>query len=273
MQDENAYIEIVKASVHNLKDISLRIPRNQLIVVTGLSGSGKSSLAFDTIFAEAQRRYVDTLSAYAKQFIGVLERPKIERISGLSPTIAIEQKSTNRNPRSTVGTITEISDFLRLLYARVGVPHCPVCGKEISQQTLDQIVDRILKLDEGTRFMVLSPVVKAQKGMHEKVFADARRSGFARVRVDGNMYDLSEKIELDKNIDCIICWELTRIARRADVIYNIRDFLLSKKIRWIVVKPSFTELIDNSGSTTPMMTLSSKVTSWVCTSTLTTPIT
>ncbi len=201
-------ITIKGAKVNNLKNIDLEIPRDKLVVLTGLSGSGKSSLAFDTLYAEGHRRFVESLSSYARMFIGQMDKPEVDLIEGLSPAISIDQKTTSKNPRSTVGTVTEIYDYLRLLYARVGTPHCPVCGKEIEQQSLDQIVDRILSLGEGTRFMVLAPIVKAQKGMHEKVFADARKSGFARVRVDGNLYDLSETIELDKNtrhtIDIIV---------------------------------------------------------------------
>ena len=193
-------IIIKGARVNNLKNISLSIPRDKLVVLTGLSGSGKSSLAFDTLYAEGHRRFVESLSSYARMFIGQMDKPEVDLIEGLSPSISIDQKTTSKNPRSTVGTVTEIYDYLRLLYARVGTPHCPVCGKVIEQQSLDQIVDRILKLPEGERFMVLAPIVKAQKGTHEKVFADARKSGFARVRVDGNMYDLTEKIELDKNL-------------------------------------------------------------------------
>ena len=207
-------IYIKGARVHNLKDIELDIPHEKLIVVTGLSGSGKSTLAFDTIFAEGQRRYVESLSAYARQFLGRISKPDVDLISGIAPAIAIEQKVSSRNPRSTVGTVTEIYDYLRLLYARVGVPHCPVCGKEIKQQSLDQIVDRILALPEGTRFMVLAPIVRAQKGMHEKVFADARKSGYARVRVDGNMYDLTEEITLDKNQKHTIDIVLDRLVLR-----------------------------------------------------------
>ena len=192
---------IVKgARVNNLKSIDVVIPRDKLVVLTGLSGSGKSSLAFDTLYAEGHRRFVESLSSYARMFIGQMDKPKVDLIEGLSPAISIDQKTTSKNPRSTVGTVTEIYDYLRLLYARVGIPHCPVCGKEIKQQSLDQIVDKILTLPEGTRFMVLAPVVRAKKGMHEKVFADARKSGFTRVRVDGSLYDLTENIELDKNI-------------------------------------------------------------------------
>ena len=185
--------------VHNLKNIDVEIPRDKLVVLTGLSGSGKSSLAFDTIYAEGHRRFVESLSSYARMFLGQLDKPDIDSIEGLSPAISIDQKTTSKNPRSTVGTVTEIYDYLRLLYARLGIPHCPVCGKEIRQQTTDQIIDRIMTFPEGERFMILAPVVRAQKGMHEKVFADARKRGYVRVRVDGNMYDLSEEIPLDKN--------------------------------------------------------------------------
>ena len=201
-------IIIKGARVHNLKNVSLEIPRDKLVVLTGLSGSGKSSLAFDTLYAEGHRRFVESLSSYARMFLGQMDKPEVDLIEGLSPSISIDQKTTSKNPRSTVGTVTEIYDYLRLLYARVGVPHCPVCNKEIKQQTHDQIVDKILSLEEGTRFMVLAPVVRAQKGMHEKVFLDAKKSGFARVRVDGILYELSEEITLDKNqkhtIDIIV---------------------------------------------------------------------
>ena len=216
-------IVIKGAKVNNLKDISVTIPRDKLVVLTGLSGSGKSSLAFDTLYAEGHRRFVESLSSYARMFIGQMDKPEVDLIEGLSPAISIDQKTTSKNPRSTVGTVTEIYDYLRLLYARVGVPHCPVCGKEIKQQSLDQIVDRILALPEGTRFMVLSPVVRAQKGMHEKVFADARKGGFARVRVDGNMYDLSEQIDLDKNIKHDIDIVLDRLVMRGDIRSRLSD--------------------------------------------------
>ena len=186
--------------VHNLKNVDVDIPRDKLVVLTGLSGSGKSSLAFDTLYAEGHRRFVESLSSYARMFLGQLDKPDLDSVEGLSPAIAIDQKTTSKNPRSTVGTVTEIYDYLRLLYARIGVPHCPVCGKEIRQQTTDGIIDRIMALPEGERFMVLAPVVRAQKGMHEKVLADAKKSGYVRVRVDGNMYELTEDIELDKNI-------------------------------------------------------------------------
>ncbi len=192
-------IKIRGARENNLKNIDLTIPRDKLVVFTGLSGSGKSSLAFDTIFAEGQRRYVESLSSYARQFLGQMDKPDVDSIDGLSPAISIDQKTTSKNPRSTVGTVTEIYDYLRLLWARVGIPHCPKCGRQISRQTVDQIVDRIEALGEGTRFLVLSPVIRGKKGEHLKVFEDARRSGFVRVRVDGNLYDLNETISLDKN--------------------------------------------------------------------------
>ena len=192
-------IVIKGASEHNLKNIDVEIPRDKLIVFTGLSGSGKSSLAFDTIYAEGQRRYVESLSSYARQFLGQMEKPNVDSIEGLSPAISIDQKTTSKNPRSTVGTVTEIYDYLRLLYARVGIPHCPVCGKEISQQTTDQIVETVMKLDEGSRIQILSPIVKGRKGEHVKELENARKSGYSRVRIDGNIYDLSEEIKLEKN--------------------------------------------------------------------------
>ena len=216
-------IVIKGAKVNNLKNIDLTIPRDKLVVLTGLSGSGKTSLAFDTLYAEGHRRFVESLSSYARMFLGQMDKPNVDLIEGLSPAISIDQKTTSKNPRSTVGTVTEIYDYLRLLYARVGVPHCPVCGKEIKQQSLDQIVDRIMSLDEGTRFMVLAPVVNAQKGMHEKVLLDARKSGFARVRVDGSMYDLSEEIRLDKNLKHSIDIIVDRLALRADIRSRLSD--------------------------------------------------
>ena len=191
---------IVKgANEHNLKNVDVTIPRDKLVVITGLSGSGKSSLAFDTIYAEGQRRYMESLSSYARMFIGQMEKPDVQSIEGLSPSISIDQKTTSKNPRSTVGTVTEIYDYLRLLYARIGVPHCPVCGKKIEQQTIDQIVDKVMEIGEGKKFQVLAPVVRGKKGMHQKVFESARKSGFSRVRIDGNIYDLSEEITLEKN--------------------------------------------------------------------------
>ncbi len=196
---ERQFIKIRGANEHNLKNLSVDIPRNQLVVLTGLSGSGKSSLAFDTIYAEGQRRYMESLSSYARQFLGQMEKPDVESIEGLSPAISIDQKSTNRNPRSTVGTVTEIYDYLRLLYARIGVPHCPKCGREIRKQTVDQMVDQVMALPESTRIQVLAPVVRGRKGEHAKVLEGARKSGFVRVRVDGNLFELSEQIPIEKN--------------------------------------------------------------------------
>ena len=193
------FIKIRGAAENNLKHIDVDIPRNELVVLTGLSGSGKSSLAFDTIYAEGQRRYIESLSSYARQFLGQMEKPDVESIEGLPPAISIDQKSTNRNPRSTVGTVTEIYDYFRLLYARVGIPHCPKCGREISRQTVDQMVDKIMALPERTRIQILAPVVRGRKGRHEKVLESARKSGYVRVIVDGNQYELSEEITLDKN--------------------------------------------------------------------------
>jgi len=216
-------IIIKGARVNNLKSIDVTIPRDKLVVLTGLSGSGKSSLAFDTLYAEGHRRFVESLSSYARMFLGQMDKPDVDLIEGLSPSISIDQKTTSKNPRSTVGTVTEIYDYLRLLYARIGIPHCPVCGRVIEQQSLDQIVSRILNLPEGTRFMVLAPVVKAQKGMHEKVFSDAQRSGFARVRVDGNMYDLTEKISLDKNIKHTIDIIVDRLVIKDDIRSRLSD--------------------------------------------------
>ena len=198
--DNRQYIRIRGANEHNLKNISLDIPRNELVVLTGLSGSGKSSLAFDTIYAEGQRRYMESLSSYARQFLGQMEKPDVESIEGLPPAISIDQKSTNRNPRSTVGTVTEIYDYFRLLYARIGIPHCPKCGKEIKKQTVDQMVDHIMALPERTKLQLLAPVVRGRKGTHAKLLDQAKRSGYVRVQIDGNLYELSEEIKLDKNI-------------------------------------------------------------------------
>ncbi|MCI8682053.1 MAG: excinuclease ABC subunit UvrA [Lachnospiraceae bacterium] len=197
---EKQYIKIRGANEHNLKNLDVDIPRNEFVVLTGLSGSGKSSLAFDTIYAEGQRRYMESLSSYARQFLGQMEKPDVEKIEGLSPAISIDQKSTNRNPRSTVGTVTEIYDYFRLLYARIGIPHCPVCGKEIKKQSVDQMVDQILSMEEGTKIQLLAPVVRGRKGTHQKLFEQAKRSGYVRVQVDGNIYDLTEEIPMDKNI-------------------------------------------------------------------------
>ena len=196
----NRYIRIRGANEHNLKNVDLDIPRDKLVVLTGLSGSGKSSLAFDTIYAEGQRRYMESLSSYARQFLGQMEKPDVESIEGLSPAISIDQKSTNRNPRSTVGTVTEIYDYFRLLYARIGIPHCPKCGREIRRQTVDQMVDQIMALPERTKIQLLAPVVRGRKGRHEKLLDRAKKSGYVRVRIDGNLYELSEEIKLDKNI-------------------------------------------------------------------------
>ena len=198
--DARQYIKIRGANENNLKNIDVDIPRNELVVLTGLSGSGKSSLAFDTIYAEGQRRYMESLSSYARQFLGQMEKPDVESIEGLSPAISIDQKSTNHNPRSTVGTVTEIYDYFRLLYARVGIPHCPKCGREIAKQSVDQMVDQIMALPERTKIQLLAPVVRGRKGTHAKLFERAKKSGYVRVRVDGNMYELSEEIELDKNV-------------------------------------------------------------------------
>ena len=201
MSDKNKKcIRIRGANEHNLKNISLDIPRDELVVLTGLSGSGKSSLAFDTIYAEGQRRYMESLSSYARMFLGQMEKPDVESIEGLSPAISIDQKSTNRNPRSTVGTVTEIYDYFRLLYARIGIPHCPKCGKEIKKQTVDQMVDQIMEMEQGTRIQLLAPVVRGRKGTHVKLLERAKKSGYVRVRIDGSMYELSEDIQLDKNL-------------------------------------------------------------------------
>ena len=194
------YIKVRGANEHNLKNVNVDIPRNELVVLTGMSGSGKSSLAFDTIYAEGQRRYMESLSSYARMFLGQMEKPNVERIDGLSPAISIDQKSTNRNPRSTVGTVTEIYDYFRLLYARIGIPHCPKCGREIARQSVDQMVDQIMVMDEGTKIQLLAPVVRGRKGEHEKVLDRAKRSGYVRVRIDGNLYELTEEIKLEKNI-------------------------------------------------------------------------
>ena len=198
--EEIKYITIQGAREHNLKNVDLRLPRNKFIVFTGLSGSGKSSLAFDTIYAEGQRRYVESLSSYARMFLGQADKPDVDKIEGLSPAISIDQKSTNRNPRSTVGTVTEIYDYLRLLYARIGIPHCPKCGKVIERQTVDQMVDSIMTLPERTKFSILAPVVRGRKGEHEKVIQQARKSGYVRIVVDGNLFNLDEEISLEKSI-------------------------------------------------------------------------
>ena len=192
-------ITVKGAREHNLKNINVEIPRDSLVVMTGLSGSGKSSLAFDTLYAEGQRRYVESLSSYARMFLGQMDKPDVDGIDGLSPAISIDQKTTSKNPRSTVGTVTEIYDYLRLMYARIGIPHCPICGREIKQQTVDQIADKILELPQGTKIQVMAPVVRSKKGEHQKEFDAAAKSGFVRVRVDGIIYDLSEEIKPEKN--------------------------------------------------------------------------
>ncbi len=217
------YIKIRGACEHNLKNIDVDIPRNELVVLTGMSGSGKSSLAFDTIYAEGQRRYMESLSSYARQFLGQMEKPNVERIDGLSPAISIDQKSTNRNPRSTVGTVTEIYDYFRLLYARIGIPHCPKCGREITKQTVDQMVDQIMELPEGTRLQLLAPVVRGRKGEHAKVLDRARKSGYVRVRVDGSLYELTEEISLDKNIKHNIDIIVDRLVVKGGIERRLAD--------------------------------------------------
>ena len=218
-------IVIKGAKEHNLKNIDLEIPRDKLVVFTGLSGSGKSSLAFDTIYADGQRRYMESLSSYARMFLGQMEKPNVDYIEGLSPAISIDQKTTSKNPRSTVGTVTEIYDYLRLLYARIGIPHCPICGKVIEQQTVDQMVDQVLALPEGTRIQVLAPVVRQRKGEHAKEFEAARRSGYVRVRVDGNLYDLTEEIKLEKNKKHTIEIVVDRLVVREDIRHRLADSL------------------------------------------------
>ena len=225
MAARKEYIKIRGAKEHNLKGIDIDIPRNELVVLTGLSGSGKSSLAFDTIYAEGQRRYMESLSSYARQFLGQMEKPEVESISGLPPAISIDQKSTNRNPRSTVGTVTEIYDYLRLLYARIGIPHCPKCGKVIQKQTVDQMVDAILALPERTRIQLLAPVVRGRKGEHVKIFQQAKRSGYVRVMVDGNLYELSEEIKLEKNKKHNIEIVVDRLAVKAGIEKRLADSL------------------------------------------------
>ena len=223
MSDKKKYIKIKGANEHNLKNIDIEIPRDEFTVVTGLSGSGKSSLAFDTIYAEGQRRYMESLSSYARQFLGQMEKPQVESIEGLPPAISIDQKSTNRNPRSTVGTVTEIYDYMRLLYARASVHHCPKCGKEIKKQSVDEIVDRILELPERTKFQILAPIVRGKKGRHEKVFESAKKSGYVRVIVDGNMYQLTEEITLDKNIKHNIEIVVDRLSIREGIEKRLTD--------------------------------------------------
>ena len=219
----NDKIIIKGAREHNLKNIDLEIPRDKLIVMTGLSGSGKSSLAFDTIYADGQRRYMESLSSYARMFLGQMEKPDVDSIEGLSPAISIDQKTTSKNPRSTVGTVTEIYDYLRLLYARIGIPHCPVCGKEIKQQTIDQIVDKILSLETGTKIQILAPIARGRKGTYAKELDSARRSGYVRVRIDGSIYDLSEEIKLDKNKKHNIEIIVDRLVVKDDIKSRLAD--------------------------------------------------
>ena len=221
----NDKIIIKGAREHNLKNINLTLPREKLIVMTGLSGSGKSSLAFDTIYADGQRRYVESLSSYARMFLGRMDKPDVDEITGLSPAISIDQKTTSHNPRSTVGTVTEIYDYLRLLYARIGVPHCPVCGRVISQQTVDEMVDAVLKLEEGTKFQILAPVVRQRKGTQQKELDAARRAGYARVKIDGNLYDLDEEISLEKNIKHTVEIVVDRLALRKGIRSRLADSL------------------------------------------------
>ncbi len=218
-------IIIKGAREHNLRNVSLELPRERFIVFTGLSGSGKSSLAFDTIYAEGQRRYVESLSAYARQFLGQMEKPNVEFIEGLSPAISIDQKSASRNPRSTVGTVTEIHDYLRLLWARIGVPHCPECGQRVSRQTPQQIVDQILELDDGTRFQVLAPVVRGRKGEYEQLLARLGREGFSRARIDGDIRDLTEAIKLDRYFQHTIEVVVDRLVRKDGIERRLTDSL------------------------------------------------
>ena len=220
---QNNEIIIKGAREHNLKNVDVTIPRDKLIVMTGLSGSGKSSLAFDTIFADGQRRYMESLSSYARQFLGQMEKPDVDSITGLSPAISIDQKTTSKNPRSTVGTVTEIYDYLRLLYARIGVPHCPVCGREIRQQTVDQIVDKVLELPEGTKIQLLAPIVRGRKGEYRKELEQARKSGYVRVRIDGIVYDLSEEINLEKNKKHTIEIVVDRLVIKPDIKSRLTD--------------------------------------------------
>ena len=223
MKNEKNYIRIKGASEHNLKNLDINIPRDEFVVLTGLSGSGKSSLAFDTIYAEGQRRYMESLSSYARQFLGQMEKPNVESIEGLSPAISIDQKSTNRNPRSTVGTVTEIYDYFRLLYARIGIPHCPKCGREIKKQSVDQMVDQIMELPERTKIQLLAPVVRGRKGEHVKLLEQAKKSGYVRVRIDGNLYELTEDIKLEKNIKHNIEIVVDRLAVKQGIEKRLTD--------------------------------------------------
>ena len=223
--DSRKYIKIRGAREHNLKGIDVDIPRDEFVVLTGLSGSGKSSLAFDTIYAEGQRRYMESLSSYARQFLGQMEKPDVESLEGLPPAISIDQKSTNRNPRSTVGTVTEIYDYFRLLYARIGIPHCPKCGREIKKQTVDQMVDRILALPERTKLLVMAQVVRGKKGEHKKVLAHIRHEGYVRVRIDGEVMDIGEDIQLEKNKKHTIEVVIDRLVVREGMESRLADSL------------------------------------------------
>ena len=229
------FIKIRGANENNLKNLDVDIPRNELVVLTGLSGSGKSSLAFDTIYAEGQRRYMESLSSYARQFLGQMEKPDVESIEGLSPAISIDQKSTNRNPRSTVGTVTEIYDYFRLLYARVGIPHCPKCGREIRKQTVDQMVDHIMGLPERTKIQLLAPVVRGRKGTHAKLLEQAGKSGYVRVQIDGNLYELSEEIKLDKNIKHNIEIVVDRLIVKEGIEKRLTDSIETVLNMWTLV--------------------------------------
>lgn len=219
----NDKIVIKGAKEHNLKNINIEIPRDKLVVITGLSGSGKSSLAFDTLYAEGQRRYVESLSSYARQFLGLMEKPDVESIEGLSPAISIDQKTTSKNPRSTVGTVTEIYDYMRLLYARIGQPYCPHCGKKIEKQTIDQIVDNVMKIKEGTRIQILAPVVRSRKGEYTKLLEDLQKEGFARVKIDGENYELTDEIKLDKNKKHEIEIVVDRLVIKKDIISRLTE--------------------------------------------------
>ena len=222
MSDKDV-IRVRGANEHNLKNLNVTIPRDKLVVFTGLSGSGKSSLAFDTIFAEGQRRYMESLSSYARMFLGQMEKPDVESIEGLSPSIAIDQKTTSKNPRSTVGTVTEIYDYMRLLYARIGIPHCPQCGREIAKQSVDQMVDQIMALPEGSRIQLLAPVVRGRKGQHVKLLEKAKRSGYVRAMIDGSLYMLDETIELDKNIKHTIEIVVDRLIVKEGIEKRLTD--------------------------------------------------
>src|SRR5256886_9355208 len=244
-------IVIRGAREHNLKNIDVTIPRDQLVVITGLSGSGKSSLAFDTIFAEGQRRYVESLSAYARQFLDKMEKPDVDHIDGLSPAISIDQKGTSHNPRSTVGTVTEIYDYMRLLYARIGHPHCPKCGREVSRQTVQQIVDAVLNLPEGSRIMLLAPLVQGRKGEYKNIFEEMRRAGYVRVRVDGNICDLSDEIELDKQkkhtIEVVVDRLVIRKAQRAS-LPSSREEQHDGPYRMVAERPALYDLNAQNGA-------------------------